>query len=121
MKTSEKALANIAEIHEKDRPLSEQFRVVAKQWVELHAAACLLEETKSAVLSQMMAREGDIPVSHAERNVKSSPEWMEHVTKIVEARKDADLKKVHMKYIDMRFSEWQARDATARAEMKMTR
>ncbi len=54
-------------------PWSEPFRVVAKQWVELDEAASLLEETKSAVLAQKMNALGDVPVSHAERAVKSSP------------------------------------------------
>jgi hypothetical protein len=102
-----------------NRPLSEQFRVVAKQYVEADAAASLLEETKSAVLSQRMAALGDIPVSHAERAVKSSPEWIEHVTKIVEARKESNLLKLKMEWLRMKFSEWQSEAATRRAEMRL--
>ena len=102
-----------------NRPLSEQFRIVAKQWVEADAAASLLEETKSAVLSQRMAALGDVPVSHAERAVKSSPEWEEHVRKIVDARKEANLLKLKMEWLRMRFSEWQSDAATRRAEMRL--
>ena len=47
-------------------PISEQYRIVAKQFVEQDAAASLLEETKSAVLAQHMAAMGDMPVSKAE-------------------------------------------------------
>lgn len=104
---------------DENRPLSEQFRVVAKQYVEADAAASLLEETKSAVLSQRMAALGDIPVSHAERTVKSSAEWVEHVTKIVEARKEANLLKLKMEWLRMKFSEWQSEAATRRAEMRL--
>ena len=47
-------------------PLSEQYRIVAKSWVDADAAANLLEETKSAVLSRMMLNLGDMPVSRDE-------------------------------------------------------
>lgn len=102
-----------------DEPWSEKFRIVAKDWVEKDSAANLLEETKSAVLAQMMARLGDIPVSHAEREVKSSQEWMDYVTKIVKAREQASLAKVKTEYVRMKFSEWQSAEATARAERRL--
>ena len=35
-------------------PISEQFRLAAKQWVDADAGANMLEECKSAYLSQMM-------------------------------------------------------------------
>lgn len=102
-----------------NHPISEQFRLVAKDWVEKDSAANLLEETKSAVLSQMMARLGDIPVSHAERSVKSSEQWMDFVTKMVRAREAANLAKVHCEFIKMKFSEWQSHNANKRAEMRL--
>ena len=37
------------------QPISEEYRIVAKQWVDAEAAASLLEDTKSAVLAQKMA------------------------------------------------------------------
>ncbi|MCS3690903.1 hypothetical protein ABIF26_006406 [Bradyrhizobium elkanii] len=100
-------------------PLSEQYRLAAKSWVVLESAANLLEETKSAVLSQMMSKLGDIPVSHAERAVKSSDEWREFITKMVEARGEANMAKVKCEYIKMKFSEQQSSQATRRAEMKL--
>lgn len=100
-------------------PLSEQYRVVAKSWVDADAAASLLEETKSAVLSKMMLSQGDMPVSRAEMNVKASDEWREFVTKMVEAREKAALLKVKLEYIRMKFHEWQSFEATKRAEMKL--
>lgn len=102
-----------------NHPISEQFRLSAKDWVEKDSAANLLEETKSAVLSQMMARLGDIPVSHAERAVKSSEEWMDFVTKMVRAREAANLAKVRCEYIRMKFQEWSSFNATKRAEMRL--
>ena len=100
-------------------PISEQFRLAARDWVEKDSAANLLEETKSAVLSQMMARLGDVPVSHAERTVKSSEEWMDFITKMVRAREASNLAKVRCEFIRMRFTEWNSHAATKRAEMKL--
>jgi hypothetical protein len=100
-------------------PLSEQYRVAAEQWVDADAAANLLEETKSAVLNQMMLDKGEKTVNRAEMLVKASPEWRDHVTKIVEARKKASLLKIKVEYIRMKFHEWQSYEATRRAEMKL--
>jgi hypothetical protein len=106
-------------VSEDNLPLSEQFRVVAKAWVDADAAANLLEETKSAVLSRMMINLGDMPVSRAEMQVKASEEWRDFVTKMVEAREKASLMKVKMEYIRMRFHEWQSFEASKRAEMRL--
>ncbi len=100
-------------------PVSEQFRVTAKAWVELDRAATMLEETKSAVLSQRMAALGDIPVSHAERTVKASVEWADFIKTMVDARTQANLKKVQLEYIRMKFQEQNSFEATRRAEMKL--
>lgn len=113
--------ASIAPLPHDERPLSEQYRLVAKAWADAHAAACLLEETKSAVLAKMMRDTGLETINRAEMTVKASDEWTDHVTRIVDARKLADLKRVQMKYIEMKFSEWQAKDATSRAEMRLQR
>lgn len=100
-------------------PLSEQFRIVAKKWVEADSAATMLEESKSAVLAKMMADEGDMPVSRAEMNVKASTQWKDYIQSMVEARQKAALLKVQLEYIRMKFSEWQSYEATKRAEMKL--
>lgn len=100
-------------------PWSEQFRIVAKDWVTADGAARMLEESKTAVLSQMMKALGDKPAAHAERDVKASQEWADYLTKMNDARTAANLKKVQMKYIDMKFSEWQSENANKRAEMRL--
>ena len=100
-------------------PLSEQYRVVAKAYVDADSAASLLEETKSAVLARMMLSLGDMPVSRAEMQTKASPEWVEFITNMVEARKKAAFLKVKMEYIRMKFSEWQSIEASKRAEMRL--
>lgn len=102
-----------------DIPISEQYRVVAKAWVDADSAANLLEETKSAVLARMMLSCGDMPVSRAEMQVKGSDDWREFVTKMVEAREKAALLKVKLEYIRMKFHEWQSVEASRRAEMRL--
>lgn len=102
-----------------NKPISEQFRIVAKQWVDADNAARMLEESKTAVLSQRMAQLGDVPVSHAEREVKSSQEWQDWIRGMVEARTRANLLKVQLEYVRMKFSEAQSFEATKRAEMKL--
>jgi hypothetical protein len=102
-----------------NQPWSEQFRVIAKKWVDADAAACLLEETKSAMLARLMAQQGDMPVSRAEMNVKSSIEWSDFIASMTDARKHASLLKVQMEYIRMKFMEWQSENATKRAEMRL--
>lgn len=111
----------ISEMPAHDRPLSEEFRLVAKAWVDAEAAASLLEDTKSAVLAKKMSELGDIPVNRAEATVKASEDWYEHLTTINEARKDANLRKVQMEYVRMKFNEWQASDANQRNERRMSR
>ena len=101
------------------QPYSEQYRLVAKRWVEEDSAANLLEETKSAFLSQRMSQLGDMPVSRAELLVKASADWAEYVAKMVKAREKANMQKVHLEYLRMRFQEWSSENANKRAEMRL--
>jgi hypothetical protein len=100
-------------------PLSEQYRIVAKAYVDADSAASLLEETKSAVLARMMLSMGDMPVSRAEMQVKASTDWSEFVTNMVKAREKAAFLKVKLEYIRMKFNEWQSLEASKRAEMRL--
>lgn len=100
-------------------PPSEQYRLAAKAWVDLDGAARLLEETKTAVLSQKMKALGDIPAAHAEREVKATEEWTAFIKGMVEARTAANLAKVRMEWTRMKFMEWQSENATKRAEMRL--
>ena len=102
-------------------PPSEQWYHVAQKWADLNAAADMLEEGKSAFLSQKMARLGDIPVSKAELTVKASPEWADYIKKMVRAREQANLARIEAEFLKMRFTEWQSQDANQRQEMRMVR
>lgn len=100
-------------------PWSEQYRIVAKQWVDANAAAEFREEMKSATLSRLMVKQGDVPVSRAEMNVKASDEWGEYLEQMTDARKSANLLKVQLEYLRMKFSEWQSHEATKRTEARL--
>ena len=106
-----------------DEPLSERFRIVARQWVEADKAASLMEETKSVVFSEMVAKltgnDLKLPVNRAEILVKSSQEYKEFVITMTELRSKANLLKAQLEYIRMQFSEQQSQEATASAERRL--
>ena len=98
-------------------PLAEQFRIISGSWVDAEAAAALLEDTKSAVLSQKMLAVATTAgsVSRAEMQVKASDDWIDHLHGINAARKKANLLKVRREYLKMKFSEWVSSAADERA------
>jgi hypothetical protein len=100
-------------------PWSEQYRIVAKQWVDADAAASILEELKSATLAQLMLAQGDMPVSRAEMKVKASEEWDKYIKSMVAERGAANKLKVQLEYLRMKFQEWSSENATKRAEMRL--
>ncbi len=102
-----------------NRPHSEQYRIIAKQWVDADAAASLLEECKTPTLSQKMLALGDMPVSRAEMIVKASQEWHDYIKIMVEARKRANLLRAQREFIEMQAHEHQSAEASKRAEMRL--
>ena len=102
-----------------NRPQSEVYRETAMRWADLDAAARMLEEGKSAVLSQRMAALGDMAVSKAELSVKASPEWSDFIKKMVAARTQANKAKIEMEFNRMQFFERNSQAATERMEMRM--
>ena len=107
------------EMDESTSPLSELYAKAGAKWADLDAAAQLLEDTKSAEMAQRQTQLGDIPVNRAEQIVKSSPEWMARLEQTVEARRLANVAKVQLEVIRMRYFEEANKNANARVEMKM--
>lgn len=101
--------------------LAEAWYEAADRHVALDAAATLLEEGKSAFLSQKMAALGDMAVSKAELTVKASPEWSDFIKKMCRAREQANLAKIEAEFLKMRFSEFMSKDANNRTELRMSR
>ena len=102
-----------------NKPISEQYHEIATKWVDADAAANILEEAKSATLSQRMLAYPLFAVNKAEMTVRGSPQWTAYLTKMVDARKQANLLKVQIEYLKMRHSEWQSEEANRRLEQKL--
>jgi len=114
------------EFNNPDKPISEQFRLVAKKYAELNKASQMLEESKTSILSQMIQDvilNSDDKIAHnqAEREVKASLEWRDYLKKMVDAKYETNLAKLQVEHIRMRFTEWQMQTASARDERKMMR
>lgn len=102
-----------------DVPISERYRLAALEWVQMDAAARMLEEGKTTYLAQQKALLGDIPDSKAERMVKSSPQWSDYIKKMVNAKTAANRQRVELDYLRMRHMEQNSAEATQRAERKL--
>lgn len=102
-----------------NKPWSDIYREAGEDWADKEAAAQLLEDSKTAVLAQWCAEQGDIPVNRAEQNVKASARWQKYIEDMVEARKAANKAKVRLESIKMRAMEWQAKEANARTEARL--
>lgn len=127
--------SGVTEMPERERPLSEQFRIVALQYADAHSAANLLEELKTTTLEKIKTGIMDqhkkafpdasvresMSENRAERIAKCSPQWDEYIREMCGLRAKADKLKLQMKYIEYQFSEWQAADANARKERFMSR
>jgi len=99
--------------------LAEEYRLAGEAWVAEDSAARLLEETKSVVFSQLVSKQGDIPVSRAEHKVRGSYEWHDWVENMVKQRTKANAAKIELRYAEMRFYEMQSHEATQRAERRL--
>lgn len=69
---------------------------------------------------QSIILETQCPVNRAETQVKASDEWHEYIETMVAARKEANLAKVNLEYIRMKYMSAQSSDASQRAEMRLT-
>lgn len=110
---------------EREQPLSEQYRIIAKQWVDAEAAYKIMHDTKNSVRADMMRKVLDDDktkkVNRAEIEVEASDEWTNYLTKMNELWRDANLKRAQLKYIDMRFQEWMNANANNRHEARLGR
>lgn len=106
-----------------NQPLSEQYRLAAKEWVGLQKAADLLEDTKNdqlaALIEAEISKNPDLAHNAAERKVRASEHWQRCRENIANANEAARTARIKVKWIEMRFQEWQSYEATKRAEMKL--
>lgn len=114
----------IKDVPASERPLSEQFRIVARKYCDADAAATLMEQLKSTTLEGLKAKimqncDGNIADNASERMAKNDPEWVKYVKDMCAHRAKASKLKVQLEYIKMRSMEQQSAEANARAERKM--
>lgn len=103
-----------------NRPISEQFRIVALQFADAEAAATLLENAKDVTLQQRIAALDDsLAYNKREMMVKSSQAWADYINEMTEARNKARKLKLQLEHIRMKFTEWNSAEANKRAEMKL--
>lgn len=103
-----------------NQPYSEQWRLKALEAVDADDAARMLEESKTAVLSERIKGLGDMPYAHAERDVKASQWWRAWVKSMVNARTTANRLKIEAEFLKMKYFEGQSMNADKRTEMRMT-
>lgn len=112
-----------SEIPQADRPISEEYRIVAKAWIDADAGARLREEMKTPTLERLKGEvikaNPKLADNAAEREVKSSEDWHDYIRGMVDARTAASRFKAQLNYIEMKFKERQSLNATAREEMRM--
>src|SRR5262245_3409628 len=116
--------ARVSQVPKSERPISEEYRIVAKKFVALDNAARVLEELKTTVLeeskSKLIAANPDLSETKAERLAKSAPEWRQYLEKMCAARGEANLLRQQLTYITMKHREWVGRNADARQEQRLT-
>lgn len=102
-----------------DVPVSEQYRIAAQKWVATDAAARMLEEGKSAYVSQQITKLGDMPHAKAERIVKASKEYSDYIKKMVNAKTAANEMREELAWLKMLHMERTSEEANARSERKL--
>src|SRR5262245_56396765 len=102
--------ARIGQVPAKDRPISEQFRIVSKEWADAENAAHILEELKTTTLEQkknkLIEANPGMADNAAERVTKASPEWEEYIKTMCKHRGTANLLRQKLKWLEMRHREW---------------
>lgn len=108
---------------ESNEPIALQYSRAGNQWAEAEAAASLLEDLKSSVLSEriadLVADDPKMAINRAEAAVKASQEWKQYIHQMVDARKQANRLKVQMEVLRMRFAQWQSEQANQRIEARL--
>lgn len=121
---SQRALG-IRDMPESERPISEQFRIVALQFVDADGAASLLEEMKTTTLAQMksnlIAEQGEMADLKAERLVKSADDWSAYIREMVGARTKANKLKLQLEFLRMKERELDRASWLQRTEHRMGR
>ena len=88
-----------------NEPYSDQWHRAALKANDLEGAASLMENTRSAMLSQWKVKLGDIADNKAEKIVKASNEWYDLNKRMVDARSNANAAKIEAEWMKMKYWE----------------
>ena len=107
------AAVRLAQIAGMDIP--EQLRVFALAWAAADAKAYELEEKKTAELAKRCKALGsDLSVAAAEREVKATQSWHDHIGEIARARYEANKARGELDYWKAKFEAWLVAQSHAR-------
>jgi hypothetical protein len=117
------ATASEMPVHE--RPISEEFRLVALKYADAENAADILYGTKKDVLEQLkeniMSGADKMPENKAERLARCSSEWKDFKTKMFDARSKSRRLSLQLRYIEMKHKEQNRNTYHSSAEMRLGR
>lgn len=100
----------------------EQWRLLQEKWARLDGEARLLEEMQKSILAELTNQYSTgNSVAKAEVLARSHDRYIEHVTKMVHARTDANIARSHADAKKMGFEAWRTTQATQRAEAQLVR
>lgn len=110
---------------EAEQPIAERFRLAGESWVDLDAAATLLEEMKTTTLGKMktdlIKASGPMPDNTAERIVKSGEEWAKYIERMCAARAEANRAKMQIEYLRVLERQIDRQEWLQRSERRMGR
>jgi hypothetical protein len=118
-----------AEIPERERPLSELYRIAGDAWVEAKfkrdkikgLKTTMLERQKRDLIEEARQAGTRMTNAEAERIIEMSTEWEQYIIGLAEAERDTESAWIKCQEIEMRFGEWQSQEANARKEQRISR
>ena len=114
----------VTEMPQIERPLSEQYRIVAKRFAEAYGQATFMENTRTGTLARMVKKiiaESNEKISQAkaENEAKASEEWFCFNDELAKAKERVEVLRAQKKHIEMQAWERTNADANKRKEMGM--
>ena len=97
----------------------EKYRTAGINWAKLDGQASIMEEKRKPIRAQIMISLGDISVNKAEMHAESSPTYIEHIEKMVEARTAANIARAEWEAIKVWVDVTRSLESSRRAEMQL--
>ena len=99
--------------------VTERIVELGEEWADQNAAADILEETKTALLSELKTYSMEKSDAAKETEAKANPKFREHLEAMVEARRIANRAKVNYEAAKTWTDLLRTKEANLRAEMKL--